>query len=99
MDIYFLFLESRRDCLRLVCWATGHIYWCIQTREGLSKIIIKLFLHLQPSLRRRGITSPEKTDRGYELRSRGPATLGSDVLDILCQAIPSYGPNLTICSL
>jgi hypothetical protein len=30
----------------------------------------------------RGITSPEKTADGYELRSRGPATQGLDALDI-----------------
>jgi hypothetical protein len=28
------------------------------------------------------LTSPEKTDGGYELRSRGPASQGFDALDI-----------------
>lgn len=30
----------------------------------------------------RGITSPEKTAAGYELRSRGPASRGLDALDM-----------------
>ncbi|WVZ82314.1 hypothetical protein U9M48_029588 [Paspalum notatum var. saurae] len=34
-------------------------------------------------LRPRGITSPEKTDRDYELRSRGPVIRGFDALDNL----------------
>ena len=34
------------------------------------------------SLRQRGKTSPEKTDRDYELRSQGRAILGFDALDI-----------------
>jgi hypothetical protein len=33
------------------------------------------------SLRLGGITSPEKTADGYELRSRGPASRGFDALD------------------
>ncbi|WVZ97289.1 hypothetical protein U9M48_042838, partial [Paspalum notatum var. saurae] len=36
--------------------------------------------------RLRGKTSPAKTDRGYELRSQGPATLGPDALDNLVSA-------------
>jgi len=31
--------------------------------------------------RQRGKTLPATTDQGYELRSRGPATLGPDALD------------------
>jgi hypothetical protein len=34
------------------------------------------------SLRLGGIILPEKTAEGYELRSRGPANQGFDVLDI-----------------
>jgi hypothetical protein len=39
------------------------------------------------SLRLGGITSPEKTADGYELRSRGPASRGFDVLDNLLRLI------------
>jgi hypothetical protein len=45
-----------------------------------SKIIIIIPLSLL-SLRLRGITSPEKTTEGYELRSRGSASQGFDALD------------------
>ncbi|WVZ63881.1 hypothetical protein U9M48_013475, partial [Paspalum notatum var. saurae] len=38
------------------------------------------------SLRQRGKTSPETTDRGYELCSRGPVTRGFDALDNLVSA-------------
>jgi hypothetical protein len=36
------------------------------------------------SLQLGGITSPEKTADGYELRSRGPASRGFDLLDSWC---------------
>jgi hypothetical protein len=40
-----------------------------------SKIVISNLLSLSPTSRRlRGKTSPATTDRGYELRSLGPAT-------------------------
>jgi hypothetical protein len=47
-----------------------------------SKIIIIIPLSIS-SLRLRGITSPEKTAEGYELRSRGPASQGFGALDNL----------------
>jgi hypothetical protein len=48
-----------------------------------SKIVISHLLSLsQTSRRQRGKTSPATTDRGYELRSLGPATLGPGALDI-----------------
>jgi hypothetical protein len=43
---------------------------------------------LQQSLRQRGKTSPEKTDRGYELRSRGPAIRGFNALDRVLLQVP-----------
>jgi hypothetical protein len=47
-----------------------------------SKIVISNLLSLSPTSRRlRGKTSPEMTDRGYELRSLGPTTLGPGALD------------------
>jgi hypothetical protein len=47
-----------------------------------SKIVISNLLSLSPTSRRlRGKTSPATTDRGYKLRSLGPATLGSGALD------------------
>jgi hypothetical protein len=47
-----------------------------------SKIVISNLLSLSPTSRRlRGKTSPTTTDRGYELHSLGPATLGPDALD------------------
>jgi hypothetical protein len=47
-----------------------------------SKIIIIIPPSLSLlSLRFRGITSPEKTAEGYELRSRGPASQGFGALD------------------
>jgi hypothetical protein len=38
----------------------------------------------------RGITSPEKTADGYELRSRGPASQGFGALDILLEQLKYY---------
>jgi hypothetical protein len=55
----------------------------IRHLEKLSKNYSNLisFSHLQTKPAAEGQTSPEKTDRGYELRSQGPATLGLDALD------------------
>jgi hypothetical protein len=48
-----------------------------------SKIVISNLLSLSPTSRRlRGKTSPAMTDRGYELRSLGSATLSPGALDI-----------------
>ena len=60
------------------------IYTCNRTLVGEERLLSHLIsLSLNESLRQRGKTSPEKTDRGYDLRSRGPATLGLDALDIV----------------
>jgi hypothetical protein len=45
------------------------------------KLFPNLFFFLKPAVE--GLTSPEKTDGGYELRSRGPASQGLDALDNL----------------
>jgi hypothetical protein len=52
----------------------------VRGKQVISHLIYYLLLP-QPSLRQRGKTSPEKTDRDYELRSRGPAILGINALD------------------
>jgi hypothetical protein len=54
----------------------------VRGKQVISHLIYYLLLP-QPSLRQRGKTSPEKTDRDYELRSQGPAILGINTLDNL----------------
>jgi hypothetical protein len=60
----------------------------IRHLEKLSKNYSNLISlsHLQTKPAAEGQTSPEKTDRGYELRSQGPATLGLDALRVAAVA-------------
>jgi hypothetical protein len=54
--------------------------------QGSTKVLPSSLSSLVPkqSLRPRGITSPEKTARDYELSSRGPAVGGLSTLDSVC---------------
>jgi len=60
------------------------IYLVRENIEIIKKVLpqtLSLSFVFKPAAE--GQTSPEKTDRGYELRIQGPATLGPEVLDNL----------------
>jgi hypothetical protein len=58
---------------------------CTRDTKEIKKEILPLSLL---SLRQWGITTPEKTtDRGYDLRSRGPPTLDNKALDNLVSRV------------
>jgi hypothetical protein len=74
--------------------ADGLIFPCTQHYWNQSRTKLSPTSLYSLSLRLGGITPPEKTAEGYELRSRGPASQGFDALD-------SHGivAALEVCSL
>jgi hypothetical protein len=64
--------------------ADGPIFPCTQQYWNQSRIKLSPTSLSSLSLPLGGITPLEKAAEGYELRSRGPASQGFDVLDIIC---------------
>ncbi|WVZ82313.1 hypothetical protein U9M48_029588 [Paspalum notatum var. saurae] len=69
----FTYFSVQFPCF--IIWMMSVRSMCLNNHPGFDNVC--------SSLRPRGITSPEKTDRDYELRSRGPVIRGFDALDNL----------------